>query len=313
MKKIYFRADAGAAIGYGHFIRTLALADMLKADFACTFFTCHPTAYQIGEMEKVCPYVALQEETHFDDFLSRLHGDEIVVLDNYFFTTDYQRAIKDKGCRLVCVDDMHDKHYVADVVINHVLTDVSLFDVELYTRLCLGLKWALLRKPFLMSQFSKEKESGHWLVAFGGTDTYNLTEKYVRILERRKDVNRVSVVVGDAYKCHGFSVGNTGNLMIYKNLSAERMAALMWNCEYAVLPCSGICIEALSQGCKVFAGYFVDNQIGIYNEFSLLGLICPLGNLLTCEEIPVGNSFLNEWSDGFVTVRTNYLKLFHSL
>lgn len=53
LKKNYFRADAGAAIGYGHFVRTLALADMLKADFACTFFTCHPTAYQIGEMEQV--------------------------------------------------------------------------------------------------------------------------------------------------------------------------------------------------------------------------------------------------------------------
>mgnify|MGYP006872109998 CR=1 FL=1 len=35
MQKIYFRADAGAEIGYGHFIRTLALADMLKDDFSC--------------------------------------------------------------------------------------------------------------------------------------------------------------------------------------------------------------------------------------------------------------------------------------
>ena len=43
MQKIYLRADASAAIGYGHFIRTLALVDMLKDDFDCTFFTCHPT------------------------------------------------------------------------------------------------------------------------------------------------------------------------------------------------------------------------------------------------------------------------------
>ena len=68
-----------------------------------------------------------------------------MVLDNYFFTTDYQRAIKHKGCRLVCVDDMHDKHYVADVVINHGQTNPALFDVEFYTRLCLGFDWALLR------------------------------------------------------------------------------------------------------------------------------------------------------------------------
>ena len=72
-----------------------------------------------------------------------------MVLDNYFFTTDYQRTIKEKGCCLVCVDDMHDKHYVADVVINHGLTDESLFDVEPYTKLCLGGDWALLRHPFI--------------------------------------------------------------------------------------------------------------------------------------------------------------------
>ena len=36
-QRIYFRADAGREIGYGHFIRTLALADMLKDDFDCVF------------------------------------------------------------------------------------------------------------------------------------------------------------------------------------------------------------------------------------------------------------------------------------
>ena len=74
MQKIYFRADASATIGYGHFIRTLALADMLKDDFDCTFFTCHPTSYQVSEMEKVCPFIPLQEETHSADFLSHLQG-----------------------------------------------------------------------------------------------------------------------------------------------------------------------------------------------------------------------------------------------
>ena len=51
-KKIYFRADASAQIGYGHFIRTLAIADMLKSEFDCTFFTVSPTEYQVGEMTK---------------------------------------------------------------------------------------------------------------------------------------------------------------------------------------------------------------------------------------------------------------------
>ena len=111
-KRIFFRADASFEIGYGHFIRSLALADMLKDTFDCVFFTCHPTSYQKQEMDKVCNFVELDESTHYEVFLSYLHGDETVVLDNYFFTTDYQRQIKVKGCRLVCIDDMHDKNYI---------------------------------------------------------------------------------------------------------------------------------------------------------------------------------------------------------
>ena len=88
-KKVYFRADAGQSIGYGHFIRSLALADMLKYDFDCTFFTQTPTEYQKQEAEKVCPLVALPaDDTKFGLFLDQLMGDEIVVLDNYFLLSD---------------------------------------------------------------------------------------------------------------------------------------------------------------------------------------------------------------------------------
>jgi spore coat polysaccharide biosynthesis predicted glycosyltransferase SpsG len=126
-RKVIFRADAGQNIGYGHFIRSLALADMLRNDFDILFATVNPTDYQKAELAKVCPFIGFKEETHFNDFRYFLKGNEIVVLDNYFFTTDYQKAIKEKGCKLVCIDDMHDKHYVADVVINHGLDNPALF------------------------------------------------------------------------------------------------------------------------------------------------------------------------------------------
>ena len=81
-RKIFFRADAGPEIGYGHYIRSLALADMLKQDFDCTMFTQSPTDYQLRECESVCPIVALpDDDSKFDKFLEYLYGDEIVVLD----------------------------------------------------------------------------------------------------------------------------------------------------------------------------------------------------------------------------------------
>ena len=74
-KRILFRADANVQIGYGHFVRTLALADMLKDDFECVFYTQEPTEYQRQAVGEVCDLVALpSDETKLDVFLSCLSG-----------------------------------------------------------------------------------------------------------------------------------------------------------------------------------------------------------------------------------------------
>lgn len=317
MKKIYFRADASAAIGYGHFVRTLALADMLKDDFDCTFFTCHPTPYQVGEMEKVCPFVTLQEGTHYDEFLSHLRGDEIVVLDNYFFDTDYQRAIKQRGCRLVCIDDMHDKHYVADVVINHALTDSNLFDVEPYTKLCLGFDWALLRNPFLeATRKQRTKEVKNVVICFGGADSLNFTRKFIELFLSEGYGMHISAIVGDEYHADRFI--SSCNIKYFYNLSATQMADVLTNSDLAVLPTSSVCLEALACGTPIAAGFYVDNQMSIYDEYLARNLIYPLGDLRNFEEelfdLDRMSRFAisNQISVSMSMVSVNYMHLFKS-
>lgn len=314
-RRIYFRADASASIGYGHFVRSLALADMLKGDFDCTFFTQTPTDYQINEMEKVCKYKSLpSNDTKFDVFLDLLKGDEIVVLDNYFFSTDYQRKIKDKRCKLVCIDDMHDKHYVADIVINHVLTDEKLFSVESYTKLALGLEYALLRRPFLQPLYNN-KEGGHWFVSFGGTDYDNMTAKFVEILDSSQRVKSITVVVGDSYK-HLDSLERFKNIEIKKNLTAQDMQQEMSLAQYAVLPSSSICIEAIACGCKIANGFFVDNQRDYAYFLASKHYVYPLGNLYNYE----GNDFISDIdnynfckANNFTTIPNRFIKLFKTL
>lgn len=277
-RKIFFRADASATIGYGHFIRTLALADMLKDDFECTFFTTCPSAYQIAEMANVCNHVSLNEETKFEDFINLLNGNEIVVLDNYFFTTEYQKVIKAKGCKLVCVDDLHNRHFVSDAVLNPALLSISEYDVEPYTKLCLGLEYALLRKPFISQNTNIEKENGRWLLAFGGSDFDNMTEKFLSFLQMDNRVKCITVIVGDTYK-YVDNLKNYNKATIYKNLTAEEMYIKMRQAEYAVLPSSTISIEALASGCKVANGYFVDNQIETSMMYKQEGYCVGLGDL----------------------------------
>lgn len=278
---MFFRADASAEIGYGHFIRTLALADMLKDLFDCTFFVVNPSGYQTQEIQKICSYRSLISADPLAGFLEFLEGEEIVVLDNYFYTTEYQRNIKEKGCVLVCIDDMHDKHYLADIVINHGLSDPSLFDVETYTRLCLGYEWALLRRPFFkIKNTQPECKSSllHVVVCLGGSDQFNITGRFIDYLKKQPCIGKITAVVGDKYD-RNYCI-ESDRLVYAWNLSAEAMAFLFKNADLAFLSSSTVCLEALACGVTVAAGYYVDNQMEMYDGFVSRNLVYPLNNLL---------------------------------
>lgn len=314
-QKIFFRADAGQSIGYGHFIRTLALADMLKDDFDCVFFTQAPTDYQKMEMAAVCRYVELPaDDSRFDKFLEYLTGKEIVVLDNYFYTTDYQCRIKAKGCKLVCIDDMHDKHYVADVVVNHGLAEQNEFDCEQYTRLCLGASWTLLRKPFLVP-LKANKRKDQIVVCIGGSDPQHLTDKIVSMLLKLKVSEKIVVILGDAaFLCEE----NRQKVTILHNLSAQQMADLFESSTYGILPASSVRMEAVSRGLKVIAGYFVDNQQAGYERGLTLKDIIPVYNLseLTSERLDEAlnkaRTFTFDVPD-YSNVPNNYIQLMATL
>lgn len=118
-KTVILRADGNAQTGMGHFTRSLALANMLSQNFNCVFATQMPSQFQISQINKVCKktLALAANNNHFNQFVNTLTGSETVVLDNYYFNTDYQKQIKQKGCKLVCIDDLADKHFVADLVI----------------------------------------------------------------------------------------------------------------------------------------------------------------------------------------------------
>lgn len=289
MQKIYFRADAGAEIGYGHFIRSLALADMLKDDFDCTFFTAEPTPYQIDEMEKVCRYVALEANEKFTSFLDYLKGDEIVVLDNYFFSTDYQEGVKSKGCKLVCIDDLHDRHFVADIVINQAINVTpSDYSCEEYTKFAFGSDYWLLRTPF----FDANKKATlkritstqlKVVIAFGGSDSLDLTGKTIRNIVGLEEVQVVTAIVGDSYSF--VNKVDYPNVHYIKNLSAQQIADLFLSYDVAILPASTMMNEALVCGIQIIGGYYVPNQENDYYAFLREKIIEGVGDFTSVDSI----------------------------
>lgn len=283
-QKIFFRADAGPEIGYGHFIRSLALADMLKQDFDCTMFTQSPTEYQLNEAKEICPIVALPaDSSKFGKFLEYLQGDEIVVLDNYFYDTDYQRAIKSKGCKLVCIDDMHDRHFVADYIINSAPdVNASRYDVVPQTQLHLGLDFIMMRKPF--RQATRKTYHSHLrksiFVCFGGSDEHDLTYSACKVLLQHTDLPIHAVVGGHYNGLDRLQSLDPSRLSIHQNLNAQQMVGLMSEAVFAVVPLSTTFYETCCTRTPVITGYNADNQLSMAHSDKNNMMSCNLGDLL---------------------------------
>ena len=302
MKKIiYFRADGNNHIGLGHVIRSLALADMLKDKFECVFVTRFLSEYIIEEIEKSCSsHIKLKEEDndHFEEFLTLIQKENIVVLDNYFFNTEYQKKIKDIGCKLVCIDDMHDKHYVSDVVINHApgLRE-NQFSKESYTKLCLGLDYALLRKPFLNVTPRKRTEQKRSLVFIGGADKHNITTNIVSLLEDVKFVKIIDVIIGSSFlfvkELENVINKSKKEINIFSNLSSGDIVERMDIADFGILPASSVSLEAISLGMPFMVGYYADNQQEYYYTLTKDIHIFALDNLLNLESLLI-DSFNNK-------------------
>lgn len=274
MRKVYLRADASDRIGYGHFIRTLALADMLKDDFDCTFFTKSPNAFQKDELQKVCRLVELpSDDSKYDEFLDYLSGAEIVVLDNYFYTSVYEKAIKEKGCKLVSIGT-NDRHYYADAVVNFTKLQPSDFSSESYTKFCLGLEWTILREPFY-EQRNVEKKG--FVICIGGTDQFAYSERFYDILNSRYPQELISIIATDRIGQQRINAFITKGVNLQLNLTAEQMALQFAQAKIAIVSASSVAIEALSQGANVVAGHYVDNQLNIYRALQEDGYIWGVG------------------------------------
>lgn len=281
MRKLFFRADADRSIGFGHFSRSLALADMLKDSFECTFFTQTPSDYQKAEVERVCKLVTLPaDDSKFNLFLDYLSGDEVVFLDNYFFTSDYQLRIKKKGSKLICLGT-NDRHYYCDVLINYAESDSGIFSIEPYTKVRLGMDWVILRKPFRnVSSISEKRDFNRIVICYGGTDQFELTEKTVDVIKGLGKPYSVSLIAADGFGKNRLDSLEKDGVDCHVNATAEEIVDLFKRSDCLVSSASTITHEGLACQIPVLCGYYVENQKRMYQYFTEKQLVVGLGDML---------------------------------
>ena len=284
MQKVILRADGSSQIGMGHFMRTLALGEMLKDAFHCIYATRTPNEYQVKEMTSVCKeHISLPgDDNHFQAFLSYLKGDEIVVLDNYFYTTAYQQEIRKKGCKLVCIDDIHEHYFSADVIINHnPAIRESDYQRDSSAKLFLGSDYALLRSAFLekAAAGTAMRPLSEIMILIGGADPLDITRKAALACLGNSSVQTLHIITGNSYAHPLDWTKDDSRIRFYRNLSTHDLIEVMKSSGLAIVPASTVAFETLCIGMKVACGYFVPNQESFYHYLANNRFVYGLGDL----------------------------------
>jgi len=270
--KVFIRADGSTQIGLGHLVRCIALAHMLKEAFDIHFVCKELPVSLEGEILKYgFALTKIDEECNFLDLLS---FKDFVVLDHYGLNVDYQKRIKLIGCKLVCIDDLHDKEYCADIIINHApgITPKD-YKAQPYTQFALGPEYALLRPAFLktLKGNGENKLIETVLICFGGADSKNLTLRTLEIVLGYYKFKKVNVITGSAYKNLDqlTQIKKTSkNVTLFHAIDDNKMAELIAGSDLAIVPASGILLEVLAVGNKVISGIYIENQKYFFEKYN---------------------------------------------
>jgi len=207
---LILRCDASVAMGTGHVMRCLALAQAWQDIGGEAVFAMSATTPAIEErikaekmqVARITSKGGILEDAEHLLRLVRVHSSQWVVVDGYEFGFDYQRALKNAGVKLLLVDDSAVPiECIADLILNQ-----NAYARKTFYRcsdsgvgLLLGLRFAMLRREFTRWRTWKREISASAtkvLVTMGGSDPGNMTLDVIETLSSIKQNLDVAVVIG---------------------------------------------------------------------------------------------------------------------
>jgi UDP-2,4-diacetamido-2,4,6-trideoxy-beta-L-altropyranose hydrolase len=283
---VSIRVDASSNIGLGHIVRTFALAQILKKHYTIKFY-CKEIPKPL-EREITEGGFSVFRINNEEDFLNSISLNVIVVLDGYNFDSILQKRVKERGAKLVCIDDLNDKEFYADLIINYSpgINETD-YAAQKQTQFALGLEYALLRPVFLSeaikSKITKKIESV--VVCFGGADPKQLTVETLRVLREFNQFAKIYVITGAAYQNIDSLlniVKEDSRIEHFENLNDTQLAGVLVKSHLAIVPASNILLEALCCGCIPLTCYYVPNQQSFHNYLVRHFFINSFGNNSIC-------------------------------
>ena len=292
--RLFIRADASPAIGTGHVMRMLALAQAWRrrTGQSATFLSRQLPAGLQARL--VAAHCAVQElDAPVDDpaacaatvaALASAGAPGWVMADGYHYGPAFQAAVQAAGWSLALMDDNGENGtYDCAVVVNQNLhATPALYPQRApAARLLLGSRFALLREEFARLRDlprSFPPRATRVLVTLGGSDPAQLTPRVVDAL--RSTGAELRVVIGGANPqaaALAEQIGPPSQLL----RDVQDMTELMAWAELAVTAGGSTCWELCLAGVPFIAIETADNQHGLVGALVAAGAAVEGGSAAT--------------------------------
>ncbi len=309
-----FRADASAAIGTGHVMRCLALADELSGGGVDCRFACREIppllakriadaghsveilparAHDTGAKQGPVAHAGWLGASWRDDAddtakIIRERNIDWAVADHYALDAQWEEAIAAHGVRIAAIDDLADRRHSCDILVDHNLhDDLRNRYHDLVPAGChrlLGPKYALLRPEFRRAHDTARRFGGkatRFLVAFGGIDAANLTLLALEAVERVVPPGgHVDIVIGNGHARRRELEGRCHEGGWNLHVQTERLAELMAQADIAIGAGGGTLWERAATGLPSIAIAVAENQreqVAAAARHGLLRMVDPAG------------------------------------
>ena len=295
MGTLCVRADSGVAMGTGHVMRCLALAQAWQDKGGDALFAMahrQPSVEARLQAEGVGVITVEAEAGSLKDAaatagVARKHGADWMVVDGYQFDATYQEELKRAGLKVLFVDDSgHAGDYAADIVLNqnaHATAELYA-SRRAHTRLLLGPCYALLRREF-RGQRGVPREipplARKVLVTMGGSDPENLTLRAIEALGLIAFDEREAVVVVGGSNPHSGSL-RAAAAKLGKGIrllsDVSNMSEWMKWADVAISAAGSTCWEMCFLGLPAVLVDFAPNQTPVAEELNRLGAAVHFGH-----------------------------------
>lgn len=219
--RILFRVDASSALGLGHIMRCLVLADILRSrGHICGFLSLNSDIDLLGILKSkgfkakdligqssYGSKVFSEKNKEFEDLNYRCIKDgleynpDILIVDHYWIDHEWESHFKDRGVKIMVLDDLAQSKHDCDFLV-HQTNVVSMTSYLRLTppgtQIMVGFQYMILR-----AELHKERifltdlplKGRNILVAFGLSDPNNLTGDIGKILSEFEFDTRLNITI----------------------------------------------------------------------------------------------------------------------